>query len=116
MGRAEVRELLGRSSRSVQQFLVSDAARWTLNALCGGYAREIARTGLIALEPRPGIYATLMQGLESFAALLVIGNLGDDSKPNVQYTESGQRFISALPGGRLGATPDRKGQWTEREP
>jgi hypothetical protein len=113
MGRAELRELLGRSTRNTPQLLVSAEARWTLNALCGGYAREIARTGLIALEPRPGIYATLMQGLESFAALLSIGNLADDSRPNVQYTESGQRFISALPGGRLGATPDRKGQWQE---
>jgi hypothetical protein len=116
MGRAELRELLGRSTRNTPQLLVSDQARWTLNALCGGYAREVGRSGLVDPEPRPGIYATLMQGLESFAALLAIGNLGDDSKPNVQYTESGQRFISALPGGRLGATPDRKGQWTEREP
>jgi hypothetical protein len=115
MGRGEIRELLGRSSRNTPQFLISDQARWTLNALCGGYAREINRSGLIAPEPRPGIYATLMQGLEAFAALLSIGNLADDSKPNVQYTETGQRFISALPGGRLGATPDRKGQWQESE-
>jgi hypothetical protein len=51
-----------------------------------------------------------MTGLESFAALLKVG-IGDDDKPNYQYTESGQRFISALPRKQLSATPDLKGQW-----
>jgi hypothetical protein len=115
MGRAEIRDLLARSHKGQPQFLVSSAARWTLNGLCGGFSRDINRSGLVAQEPRAGIYATLMGGLEAFAALLKIGNLDDDSKPNVQYTSSGQKFISALPGGKLGNTPNLKGQWTQRE-
>jgi hypothetical protein len=49
-----------------------------------------------------------MEGLESFAALLHVSSLDEASKPNVQYTADGRRFISALPGRVLAGTPNRK--------
>lgn len=52
-----------------------------------------------------------MGGLEAFAGLLEASLLADDSKPNYQYTEGGQRFISAMPRKQLASTPDRKGSW-----
>ena len=115
VGRAEIRELLARADSRGPRFQVSDTARWTLNGLCGGFSFEVAATGAVAGAPRPGLYATLIGGLESFAALLKVGDLADDSKPNVQYTSTGQKFISALPGRSMGASPNPKGDWLRRE-
>ncbi|HEX8838162.1 MAG TPA: hypothetical protein VF748_14570 [Candidatus Acidoferrum sp.] len=111
VGRAEIRELLARRRADVPLLRVSAVARWTLNGFCGGFSKRIERSGLVAEEPRAGIYATLMGGLEAFAGLLKVGINTDDMPTNYQYTKDGRRFISALPGQQLGTTPDRKGQW-----
>lgn len=111
VGRAEIRQLLAATRRGQPRFRVSSAARWALNGFCGGFSRTIERSGAVSQQPRDGVYRTLMEGLEAFAGLLQVGLSPDDSRPNFQYTKDGRRFISALPGRSLAATPDQKGQW-----
>jgi hypothetical protein len=41
-----------------------------------------------------------MRGLEAFTALLKGGISDDaDTRPNYRYTDTGRRYVSALPGG-----------------
>jgi hypothetical protein len=95
-GRAQLRELLRQQQRGEPSVQVSSKACWTLNALAAGYARAVDQRGVIQEEPRAGVYATLMAGLESFTALMKVGNLQED-RPNIRVTEGGQRYVSALP-------------------
>jgi hypothetical protein len=113
VGRVELRALLERTREGEPLVRVAPAARWTLNGFASGYAREVKKDGSIAEETRPGIYRTLMEGLEAFAGVIQMGYTEDHGRPNVQYTSSGQRYISALPGQRL-TTPDLKGPWIGR--
>ncbi len=53
--------------------LVSDQARWTLNAFAGGYARVLLKAGVLADYAEEGPYRTLIEGLESFAGKLELG-------------------------------------------
>lgn len=80
-------------------FLVSRAARWTVNALAGGYAREIDKNGQLEQAPRDDHYRCLMEGLESFARLLTIqGETGQDADAiNWQTGRDGRPYISARP-------------------
>lgn len=110
VGQDEIRSLLTQHRGDDPMFQVSAEARWTLNALASGYARMVMKDGSLADEPRSGVYRVLMEGLEAFAAVIQIGYTEDHGRPNVQFTPSGQRYISALPGQRL-VTPDEKGSW-----
>ena len=96
MGRDQIRQLLRLQVRGNPAVLVSTAARWTLNALSAGYARAVDKRGQVGDEAKPGVYRTLIEGLEAFTALMNIGTL-TDSTPNVRVTEGGQRYVSALP-------------------
>lgn len=96
VGREQIRGLLRQQVRGESAVRVSTNARWTLNALSAGYARAIDKRGQVGDGPKPGIYCTLMQGLEAFTALLNVGTLSED-RPNVRVTEGGQRYVSALP-------------------
>ena len=96
VGRDEIRRLLRTQSKGAAALIIDTHARWTLNAFACGYARTVDKRGQISHDPTPGLYATLMAGLESFTALLQIGNL-TDSRPNIRVTEGGQRYVSALP-------------------
>lgn len=96
MGRIEVRQLLSKTVRNLPALQVGLGARFTLAGFAAGFAREIAKTGLVKDEPREGMYRVLMEGLESLAGFLKAGAM--DDKPNWQYTENGQAYISALPG------------------
>ena len=95
-GRGEIRELLRRQIHGLPGLLVSTQAHWTLNAFAAGYARAVDKRGVVQDEARQGVYRTLMEGLETFTALMR-GSMLDDSKPNVRVTEGGQRYVSALP-------------------
>jgi hypothetical protein len=97
VGRGQVRELLSKQVNAAPALQVSMKARWTLNGFAAGYAKEIDRVGLVKDDARVGLYRVLMEGLESFAALLKSGITGED-RPNYQRTASGQLYISALPG------------------
>lgn len=98
VGRIEIRNLLERQIHAIAGLQVSMQAKWTLNGFAAGYAREVDRNGMVKDETRPGLYRVLMEGLEAFAGLLKIGISENHGRPNVQYTPSGQRYISALPG------------------
>lgn len=108
VGRDELRALLQRHIRDRPALLVSPAARWTLNALSAGYAYEVDKRGRLADEARPGVYRTLMEGLESFAGLMNVSVL--EEAPNYRYTEGGQRYVSALPN-RQPEAPSKDAPW-----
>lgn len=96
LGRPEIRRLLKTQVRGLPAVLIAHRARWTLNAFAGGFARDVSKTGLLADEPAPGAYRTLMEGLESFAVLLKTG-AGDDDDQVINYRigRGGVRYRSA---------------------
>lgn len=94
-GREEIRAMLARLSRGVPAFQVASGARWTLNALSGGYCREVLKSGVLTAEAVDGPYKVLMEGVESFAALLKTGMVGDDTPVHYETTADGRRFISS---------------------
>jgi len=97
-GRDELRDLLRRQVKQFPALRVSRKARWTLNGMGGGFCKDVLKTGMLSEFPMPGPYETLMLGLESFAALLKMGNLEDDTPPNWAYTRTGQRYLTSMPG------------------
>lgn len=98
VGRDEIRSLISRRIRDRSALQVALGARWTLNALAATYAYEIDKHGRLAAEPRDGLYRCLMEGLCSFTAMMRNAMSADEGRPNVQFTPSGQKYISALPG------------------
>jgi len=99
-GREEIRSLLGRLTRGRPMVQVSTAARWTLNALSGGYCREVTRSGQLTDQAIEGPYRTLMEGIESVASLTKSITLRDDDEVVYDYTPDGRRFISSRVAGR----------------
>jgi hypothetical protein len=84
-------------------FLVANNAKWTMNALAGGYAYSLDRAGVLSQHPEPGYYATMLRGLESFARWLTVGAPhGTESENAINYetTADGRRYISARPNQR----------------
>lgn len=98
-GREEIRSLLGRLTKGRPMVLVSTQARWTLNALSGGYCREVTKLGQLTDQALEGPYRTLMEGIESFAALTKSISVRDEDV-NYAYTADGRRFVSAMAHGR----------------
>lgn len=111
-GRDELRALLSRQIKGRNAVQVGHDARWTLNAFCAGYAREIDKTGVIKQEARDGMYRVLMEGLESFTALLKTGIVEEEQATNWAYTESGKRYKTILPG--RSEPRDEKSKWLGR--
>jgi hypothetical protein len=97
-GREEIRHLFNRLSRGRPMVLVNAQARWTLNALSGGYCREVTRQGALTEQAVEGPYRTLMEGVESLAALTKSITLTDDEAVHYAHTPDGRRYISALAG------------------
>lgn len=85
--------MLKESHRGRPALLVSARARWTLNAFAGGYARDPQR-GHIADAAGEGIYRTLMEGLESYAALLRVQEAREGEELNA-VTRDGRQYRSA---------------------
>lgn len=95
-GREQMRGLLGKLARSRPAFLVGSSARWTLNALAGGYAKDIGRSGSLAQEASEGPYRVLMEGIESFAALMKSSIISEDEMPaNYAYTAQGRKYLTS---------------------
>lgn len=94
-GREEIRSLLTRSQRGFPKLRVSTRARWTLNAFSGGYARLLTKAGVLTEFATEGPYRTLMEGLESFAALMKVKAREDDNSVNWKLDSSGRRYMSA---------------------
>jgi len=90
-GREEIRALMRRSAHGAPALRISKDARWTLRALAGGFARDADKA-----DPQNNAYSVLMEGLESFAALLRGGAGDSDTETQYAYTADGRRYISAL--------------------
>lgn len=87
-GREEIRALLARQAHGGPSLAVASQARWTLRAFAGGFARNVDQ-----VEPIEGPYRVLMEGVESFAAML--RGAGVDTPRNIAYTPSGKPYTSA---------------------
>jgi hypothetical protein len=96
-GREYLRQSLSKLVHGRYALQVSTAARWTLRAFTGGYARTVGADGMPSTEPTQGAYKLLMEGLEAWASNLDATSRGDDSAGNYAYTDKGQRYRSALP-------------------
>jgi hypothetical protein len=92
-GRAALQDLLRTAPRGHSGVLVSTSARWTLNALSGGYARGLDRKGVLTAEPDDTVYKSLMNGLES--VLSFVGGHSEIEGAHYDYTEDGRRYLSA---------------------
>ena len=80
--------------------MVSQQAKWTINGFLGGYAFEMGKGGKGLSDRAPeGIYRTLLEGLESAAALAVSGSddLGEKDG-NYATDRHGNRYLSSMPG------------------
>lgn len=77
--------------RDLPTVRIGRAARYTLNALAGGYSRQITRQGVLTQEAEPGIYRLMMEGIEScLGAMAAEANV--DENVIWSYTASGQRY------------------------
>lgn len=105
-GRAEIRDFIAlRTSRPLLQ--VSTQATWTLRAFSGGYHRKQKGPGSMDGIPEPGAYATLMEAIESFAAIM---RVGVEDTPNISgHMRTGRdgRRYHALIGDRHDRRDDR---------
>jgi hypothetical protein len=96
--RSHVRSLLQREKQGMPMFLVSSRARWTLNALSGGYARVLLKAGVLADYAEEGVYRTVIEGLESFAGRMELGRStegGEDDSFNAT-TRDGRPYRSMM--------------------
>src|SRR6516225_6849998 len=85
VGRQEITALLNRLAHGRPCLQVSSSARWTLNSLSGGYYREIAKSGQLTAEPAVNAYRVLMEGIESFAAVLKSARMDEDAGREAIY-------------------------------
>lgn len=104
LGRGWIRGVLDSHVRGLSGLRCADDARWTLRAFTGGYCRGVDRRGAILESAEDGEYRVLMEGLESFCALIAHGRAGeDDGDANYAYDRAGRRYLSIMPargGGR----------------
>ena len=89
-GRGELRRLFERVVHGAPAIRIATRAHWTLRALSGGYARHSD-----SVTPEDNSYRVVMEGVESFAAMLRAGSVQDDSNGHFDYTPEGTRFRTA---------------------
>jgi hypothetical protein len=97
VGRSEITRALQTQVRGEPGLLIAADARWTLNGLSAGYARRVVGGNILAPEPEPGVYKTLMEGLESFAGLAWVGQQ-DQMRPDGNYRTGtdGKPYLSIM--------------------
>lgn len=95
-GRQVLRGLLARANHGRPAVAVCTSAQWTINGLAGGYCRAITKAGILSDFAEEGPYRLLMEGLESFAALLNSGLTANDKERHYDYTPDGRKYLSAL--------------------
>lgn len=90
---------LTKRERGEPSFLVSNDARWCINALARGYARKLEKHGVLADLPTDNQYRVLAEALESFVNWLDSQSKNNDSGMDVRYATAsdGRRYISSLP-------------------
>jgi len=96
-GRDEIRRLMQQGLRSTPRLQVAAGARWVLNGMAGGYCRAAAKRGGIEEAAEENVYRTMIEALESFAAL---GALASDQVEgqdrHYATSRDGSRYTSAL--------------------
>ena len=99
-GREELRRLIQLIRGQTPMFRVSKDATWTVRALSGGYARMPDKK-----EIKEGGYKVIGEALETFAAVLAMGDF--DGEQNLIYatTRDGRRFLSSMPMKEADAQP-----------
>jgi hypothetical protein len=108
-GRNGLRKLLGIERRGHAAVQVASTAHWTLNAMAGAHAFAVdSSTGKLHDAPVGGPYRTLMEGIESTAALLGVAELADAERAYA-VTPDGRRFLTSR-GGTLEMRPT-KADW-----
>lgn len=90
-GRDAIRGLLTKRRRDASLFTVQFGARWTLNAMSGGFAFIHDKRGQLQKEPVDNEYRVLMEGLESFAAALHVVDQEED-RPRIAYGDDGRPY------------------------
>lgn len=102
-GALHLHDLLGRNSRGLPVVEVAGTAKWTLRALAGGYTRALVR-GRLQDFAEEGPYRLLMEGLESFLAIMRAGlaetNETEDMEQQYATDRFGQRYKTAMPQSR----------------
>ncbi len=86
-GREVLRNLLRSETQGCPRLLLGPDATWARRAILGGYAREIGAT-----EPKPSLYATLVEGLES--AMAGVAHVSQDTQAYAT-TPDGRRYATA---------------------
>jgi hypothetical protein len=92
-GRVEVRAMLKRRSRGLPGLTVSQTCRFALNAFSAGFAFPVQYNN-VAKEPGPGLYRTLIEGLENFVGSAVLPDR--DEEGLFRETADGRRYRSAM--------------------
>jgi hypothetical protein len=99
-GALHLHDLLGKSSRGMPVVEVAASAKWTLRALAGGYTRALVR-GRLQDFAEEGPYRLLMEGLESFLAIMRAGLAEKDETEDTEQPYAidrfGQRYKTAMP-------------------
>lgn len=79
---------------------IASRARWTIRALSGGYARSFHKGRLLDYAEE-GPYRLLMEGIESFTALMRVGLAEAEEEADMEQNWAtdrfGRRYKSALP-------------------
>jgi hypothetical protein len=110
-GREEIKRLLQRANG----FKVASAARWTLNGLSAGYAKEITKAGVVTEFATDGPYRRLIEGLESFAATMRGASEIDNLPVTYAVSPDGRRYISSLGGNEVRPSKDNWADLLRRE-
>ena len=96
-GRADLRSRMERTVHGRPALAVASTAGWALNAFAGGYARSVPTGKPVEGDADDGIYRTMMEGLESFAASLTHLDAENDSPPNYAIDGQGRKYMTAMP-------------------
>lgn len=94
----QLREWLRKQVRGEVALLVSQEARWTRNALAGGYARKLDKGGRLADYPTDDQYRLVMEAIEGWT-FYFDRQSASDMQQNVKYdrTPDGRTFVSIRP-------------------
>ncbi len=108
-GRDQIRSLLTRQVHGHPAVRVSTQARWTLNALSGGYCFEKTKHGTLSDFTKQGPHRTLMEGIESVAALMQLGLDVDERERRYATLPDGTRHLTSAAAGTT--VRDSKATW-----
>lgn len=94
-----LRSWLTKQHRGLPSIMICTNARWTVNALGGGYARSLDKHGKLSDQPTDNQYRLVMEAVESFIYFIdKIGRREDnDDDRNYAFTNNGTRYLTTMP-------------------